>query len=142
MGGDSGPAVVPGNPDKSLIIQMIKSTDPDKQMPPRVSCRASGCRPRTVGQARWHLAQRTPAKVTIAKTNGPANLSGIGYDQLRREHWAWQPVKPQQPPAVKSTAWAYTDIDKFVLAKLEDKGLKPVADADRITLSSAGSPTT
>src|SRR5262249_46286395 len=48
--------------------------------------------------------------------------------------WAFQPVKKPTPPNVKNKAWARTDLDRFVLAKLEELKLKPVADADRHTL--------
>src|SRR5262249_49023186 len=56
------------------------------------------------------------------------------YEKLRKEHWAWQPFKQASPPAVKDAAWARDDIDRFILARLEAKGLRPVADADKVTL--------
>ena len=49
----------------------------------------------------------------------------------QREHWAWQRVVPHPPPAVKNKTWPQNEIDRFILAKLEEKGLKPSPPADR-----------
>ena len=54
-------------------------------------------------------------------------------DEARR-HWAYQPVKAVEPPAVKDAAWARTPIDRFVLAKLEEKNLRPVGEASKLAL--------
>ncbi|WP_029631221.1 DUF1549 domain-containing protein [Zavarzinella formosa] len=69
----------------------------------------------------------------------PKILASLGkckpeYDQLKKDHWAWQPLKQPAVPAVKDTAWAKDDLDRFVLAKLEEKKFPPVADADKPTL--------
>src|SRR5262249_3096902 len=52
----------------------------------------------------------------------------------KKEHWAWQPIRPLALPRVKDTAWPLGPADRFILAKLEEKGLKPVPAADRRTL--------
>jgi len=66
----------------------------------------------------------------------PASLghSAAVYEKLRAKHWAWQPLADPQVPAIANAAWPSGDIDRFILAKLEDKKLAPVADADRATL--------
>ena len=46
-------------------------------------------------------------------------------------HWAFQPVQNPEPPSVKDSSWPHSDIDRFILAKLEEKGIKPVQDADK-----------
>src|SRR5205814_1304380 len=58
------------------------------------------------------------------------------FDLQKRKaaHWAWQPVRPQTPPAVKNTAWPHNPIDQFILAKLEEQNLSPAKPADRRTL--------
>jgi hypothetical protein len=56
------------------------------------------------------------------------------YEKLKKEHWAWQPLTKPTVPAVKDAAWAKSDTDRFILAALEAKGLKPVGDADKVTL--------
>jgi hypothetical protein len=139
-GGETGPAVVPGHPEKSLLIEAVRYTNQDMQMPPKTRLPAAVVAdlvtwvqmgaPAPVGATR-------PAALATTKPAGPQaqhNLAGIPYDALRHDHWAWQPVKPAAAPAVKNAAWARTDIDRFVLASLETKGLHPVGDADRVTL--------
>jgi cytochrome c553 len=49
-------------------------------------------------------------------------------------HWAFQPVKNPPAPTIKDTAWAHSDIDRFILAKLEEKGIKPAGDANKYAL--------
>jgi hypothetical protein len=51
-----------------------------------------------------------------------------------RKHWAYQLPKQSALPAVKDAAWPRTDTDRFILAKLEEKNLRPSADADPVTL--------
>ena len=51
-----------------------------------------------------------------------------------RSHWAFRPIAEPPVPRVKDDAWPRTDVDRFILAKLESEGLTPVADADRPTL--------
>src|SRR5262249_2472028 len=52
----------------------------------------------------------------------------------KREHWAWRPVRPQEPPPVREGGWPRGPVDRFLLAKLEEKGLTPAPPADRRTL--------
>ena len=47
------------------------------------------------------------------------------FTQRQRDFWSFQKVKDQTPPAVKDTGWAKTPIDRFILAKLESKNLRP-----------------
>src|SRR5215475_5986437 len=56
------------------------------------------------------------------------------FTQRQRDFWSFQKVKPQVPPAVKDAGWARNEIDRFILAKLESKGLHPNAPADKVTL--------
>src|SRR5207244_3302192 len=52
----------------------------------------------------------------------------------KADHWCWQPIRLPAVPKVKDAAWARSDIDRFLLAKLEAKGLSPARDADPRTL--------
>jgi hypothetical protein len=126
QGGGRGPAVVPGHPEKSLLLQAINHTHNKVKMPPNK-----------------HLADEEIAVLTQWIKDGAAwpkvELPALGkykakYDKLRREHWAWQPLGGVQVPKVSDAAWGRADIDRFILAKLEEKGLHPVQDADRLTL--------
>lgn len=53
------------------------------------------------------------------------------YEHLLNQHWAFQAVAPQQPPAVKDTSWSAHPIDRFILAALEKKGIRPSQSAER-----------
>ncbi|HEX8912943.1 MAG TPA: PSD1 and planctomycete cytochrome C domain-containing protein [Humisphaera sp.] len=128
-GGDSGPAIVPGNSAKSALIKAIRSDDPDTKMPPKQALSAQ----QVADLAKWvDMGAPWPAEPKVAAK--PGQTQAQRWAQLAREHWAWQPVKAVAAPAVKDAAWAKGDIDKFVLAKLDAAGLKPVADADKVTL--------
>ncbi|MEZ6071501.1 MAG: PSD1 and planctomycete cytochrome C domain-containing protein [Pirellulales bacterium] len=128
-GGDTGPAIVPGRPDESLLIDAVRYGDiyqmpPDSKLPDEAIATfetwvASG--------AAWtpdELVSAAPIKQT----------SGIDVAQRRREHWAWQPIAASTPPAVHDTAWPKLPLDQFVLARLEAAGLHPAAAAERRVL--------
>ena len=63
-----------------------------------------------------------------------AAMAADTFTQRQREFWSFQPVKAQAPPAVQRNGWARTPIDKFILAKLEAKGIAPGKGADKVTL--------
>ncbi|MFN0124836.1 MAG: DUF1549 and DUF1553 domain-containing protein, partial [Blastocatellia bacterium] len=69
-----------------------------------------------------------------ATGNLPVAKSPSGIDPARRAFWSFQPVRAVPPPAVKDTRWPVTDIDRFILARLEKENLMPVGPADRRTL--------
>ena len=125
-GGDTGPAMVVGDADKSLFIEAIKYDNVDLQMPPKEK-----------------LSDEVIADLTRWVKMGapwPKEKKAVGqveaFDLSKRksEHWSWKPVQPQTLPAVKDKAWARNPIDLFILAKLEANGLTPAKDADPRTL--------
>ncbi|MFN0118960.1 MAG: DUF1549 domain-containing protein, partial [Blastocatellia bacterium] len=136
-GGKSGPALVPGDPDKSLLVIAMRQTGALK-MP------KGGKLPQDQIDA---IAQwvRTGA-VWPATGNLPVAKSPSGIDPARRAFWSFQPLRPVPPPAIKDkrwdtrwdtrrdTRWPVTDIDRFILARLEKENLTPVGPADRRTL--------
>ena len=127
-GGLNGPAVVPGSPEKSLLLKRSTQKDDKKRMP-------------LEGK---HLNEEQIEILTTWIKDGaawpalriPSNLGKpkAEYEQLKKEHWAWQPLSEPRVPEVKDSTWARSDADRFLLAKLNEKGLKPVGDADRVTL--------
>jgi hypothetical protein len=125
QGGSSGPAVVPGKPEKSLLIQAVTHSGDISSMPPKKPLSAEEIADLT----QWIKDGAAWPKVTIAVSTPNAR-----YDRLRKEHWAWQPLRQSQVPLVKDSAWPRGDIDRFLLAKLEDTGLAPVRDADKPAL--------
>src|SRR4051812_851154 len=123
-GGESGkPAVVPGNADSSLLIEAIRHSNPDLQMPPK---KKLGER-QVLDFIAWvdmgapdpRVAQSSSSKVTTAD---------------KRNFWSFQPPREPAVPGVKDASWGKTPVDRFILAKLDEKGLKPSPEADRRTL--------
>ena len=126
-GGDSGPAVVPGDPAKSLLLTAISHTDADLKMPPKKDRLPAAMLTDVTAWIKAGAAD--PRDEATAKTAGPP----VDLDAGRR-FWAFRkPVAPT-PPAVKDSAWAKRDIDRFVLAELDAAGLTPSPDADPATL--------
>ena len=123
-GGDGGPALVPGEPDRSKLIEAIRYKNPDLQMPPKGKLPDAAIRDLEA----WVKAGAPwPGGAATAVTKSTFDLA-----KRKAEHWAWAPVKLQAPPAVKNAAWPADPVDRFVLAKLEDKGLAPAPPADRL----------
>lgn len=126
-GGETGPAIVPGDPAKSLLIKAISYADPDMQMPPKTRLSVQ----QTADLTAWVAAGAPwPAGPAASKEPG-ARREAFDLQKRKAEHWAWQPVASTTPPAVKDSAWATTPIDRFILARLEQQGLRPAAVADR-----------
>jgi hypothetical protein len=123
-GGDSGPAIVPGDPDKSLLITAIHQST-DLKMPPKGGKMQDGEQAVLV---EWiKMGAPWPAsKVAV-------NTEGMDITPDMKAWWSFQPLKMPAIPTTE-TAWAKNDIDRLVLAKMESKGLKPAAAADRRTL--------
>jgi mono/diheme cytochrome c family protein len=127
QGGKRGSAIVPGNPEKSLLLKAVAQTDSDLKMPPKKHLSAE----QVAALTQWVRdgAAWPPDPVTIIV--GAPNPK---YDKLRREHWAWQPLHLAAAPLTRDRAWPRDDIDRFVLARLEEKGLKPARDASKVAL--------
>ncbi len=127
-GGEHGPAVIPGDPEKSPLIKAIRYEDPDLSMPPKDK---GGKLPDAViaDFERWvRMGAPDP------RTGGPSQRVARELSQEARTWWSFQPVQAPPVPQVKDSAWPRTDIDRFILASLEEKQLKPAADADRYLL--------
>ena len=125
QGGKSGPAIVPGDPEKSLLLAAVRQTGTlkmpkgGKLTPDQIEAIAQWIRTGAV----W------PATVN---TRVPAN--GDLIDPARRAFWSFQPLHPAPAPTVKNSRWPKTEIDRFILSRLEKEGLAPVGPADRRTL--------
>src|ERR1051325_6106870 len=122
-GGDSGAAIVPGNPDQSLLIKAIRYTDPDLQMPPKGDKLSDQQVNDLVAWVR--MGAPDPRTATAAQKD---------WKDPNAKHWAWQPVKKSPAPAVTDSTWCKTPVDNFIVAKLEEKGMKPGALTDRRAL--------
>ena len=125
-GGDSGPAVVEGEPAASLLIEAVRY-DSVPQMPPDGRLPD----PEIAALESW-IAQGLPwpeSTPTVATES-----SGFRITDEQRAFWSFQPVDRPEPPAVRDESWPRTAIDRFVLARLEAEGLRPAPEADRRTL--------
>ncbi len=117
VGGEAGPVIVRGRPEYSELIAVLESG----KMPPE------DARPLTtaqVSQLREWIKADTPATETIV-IRPPATK----VTDKDRKHWAWQMPVRVEPPEPKDSARVRTDIDRFVLARLEEKGLSLSPDA-------------
>ncbi len=127
-GGDTGPAVVPGDPDKSLLLRRVVHKDPRRRMPKEGEPLDAE---QVADLTRWIKdGAAWPAVKVPASLGKPKPL----YEKLRKEHWAWQTLGDPKPPVVRDGSWPRDDVDRFLLARLEAAGLRPVADAEKVAL--------
>jgi len=137
-GGDSGPAVNPGDVDSSRLIQAVRYTDPKLKMPP------DGMLPREAVSLleRWvRMGAPDPRSQTPRSEASPRGETG-GSGQIEnpsdpvagRDHWAFQALRGTPLPIFESGDWPRSPIDLFVLSRLEAAKLRPAPNADRRTL--------
>src|SRR5579872_438879 len=125
-GGKRGPAIVPGDPDSSLLIKAVRQTDAALKMPYGSKLTAS----EIADLEAWVKAGAIwPASTVSAVTSSKDGKYVISPE--RRNFWSFLPLKNPAVPAVKDTKWPKTDIDRFVLARMEQEGIKPVAPATK-----------
>ena len=124
-GGDNGPAVVPGEPGKSLLLKAIRHVRDNLKMPPKKKLGDD-----VIADFEKWVAMGAPDP----RAGGGRVVKNEIDIEKGRKFWAFQQPRKAKPPAVKHSAWPHGDIDRFLLAGLEAKGLKPVADADPRTL--------
>ncbi len=122
-GGESGPAIVPGKPNESLLIKAIRHEEgvemPPKKMLPDYAI---------ADLVKWVEMGAPDPRVGNSSTVG-GKINKIDA----RKHWSFQPVKVIAPTN-KDTVWSRTEIDRYIVDGLNGKNLRPVADADRRTL--------
>ena len=125
-GGKSGPAVVEGKPEQSLLIRVIDHSHDRLKMPP--SGKISPEEIRLLSN--WVRDGAVfPSKSVPAIEVG----SDVELSAAQRSFWSFQPIKKLGLPAVKNSKWARGAIDRFVLARLEREGLHLTSMADRRT---------
>ena len=118
QGGDSGPAVVPGRPEESPLIERIAETDADARMP----FEAPALAPSKVAALRDWVAAGAPSP------------EGEEPERSPKDHWSFRPLVRPSVPRTIGGAWAINPIDHFVAAGHERHGLSPRPPTDRATL--------
>src|SRR5262245_15431527 len=126
-GGNSGPAIVPGNPEQSLLIQAVSRTLERLKMPPQEKLKDT----EIAALSDWVRAGAFWPESAPKSTADPHPKGVITPQQ--RAFWSLRPVSKPPLPAVKDKTWPKTAIDYFVLARLEGQGLKPLPAADKRT---------
>ena len=125
-GGKRGPAIIPGDPENSLLIKAVRQTDPALKMPYGGKLKAA----EIADLEAWVKAGSAwPASTASAVTSGKDGKYVISPE--RRNFWSFLPLKNPPAPSVNDMKWPKTDIDRFVLARLEKEGIKPVGPASK-----------
>ena len=122
-GGDSGPAIVPGDADSSLLIEAVRYDS--YEMPPKGKLPDGAIKT----LERW-VNMGAPWPDEIAPS-GDAMREEFDLERRKAEFWLWQPVSDEVAPQVTDQEWPANDIDRYILAGLEHAGLKPASKADR-----------
>ncbi|HVS38182.1 MAG TPA: DUF1549 domain-containing protein, partial [Gemmataceae bacterium] len=123
QGGDTGPAAVPGKPNDSLLVKLLHRDDATRM-------------PKNSDPLSDHDAAvlRGWVEIGLPYPAATAAAGGFHITEEQRRFWAFQPVHALLPPAVKDSTWPRSDLDRYVLAALEAKDLKPAKLADKRTL--------
>ena len=109
---DGAAALVPGDPDASMLLQRIEHADPDERMPPEDSGKRA----------------LSPDQIDLVRR-------WIEEGGVYEDHWAFEPPATPDLPRVVDPSWGHNEIDRFVLARMEEAGLEPSPEADRATLA-------
>jgi hypothetical protein len=128
-GGDTGPALVPGDPEKSLLVKAVRYGDELLKMPPTGKLNDK----QIAALTEW-VKIGAPDPRDAASSRGSQRAAQRVIDiEAAKKGWAFQPLKRIAPPPV-SDGWVRTPIDQFILARLQSRDLRPNPIADRRTL--------
>jgi mono/diheme cytochrome c family protein len=129
QGGQSGPVVVEGKPESSRLIKVVGYGEALK-MPPAAKLKEE----EIADLSAWVKMGAVWPGVAAAAPAPTVRAQSREFTAAEKSFWAFQPVKDPTLPSVRNQGWVQTPLDRFVLAKLEEKGLKPSSPADKITL--------
>jgi hypothetical protein len=125
-GGDNGPAVVPGKPQDSLLVKAVRQRPGGPKMPPKGKLPDG-----VVADLEEWVKRGAP------DPRDRADATTISWEdalRVRRQWWSLQPVRQPAVPLVQDGTWSAHPVDRFVLGRLEERGLSPAGPADRRTL--------
>lgn len=125
QGGETGPVIVSGDPDNSVLIRAIRYTEESLEMPPNGKLPDS-----TIADLEEWVRMGAPwpedRDAVVAD-----DTQGYDWEKFRREHWAFRPVHEPELPSVADKQWPLNPIDQFVLTKLESAAMRPSSRADK-----------
>jgi hypothetical protein len=125
-GGQTGPALTPGHPEKSLLIELIQTKDEDSRMPPSAPLPAD----QEKVLVEWIKAG---APWTDSGDKKHARAPGTVSPE-DRQYWAYRPAKKTELPKIADAVWNSNPIDRFIRTKLDAEGIQPSPSASRETL--------
>jgi hypothetical protein len=121
-GGDTGPSVVPGKPDASLLVKAVRWSDPDMEMPPKHKLPEH----QIADLAKW-----VEMGVPDPRDGAKGSAKRVINVEQSRDFWSFRPLAKVPPPEVKNAAWVRTPVDRFILEKQEAAGVTPAAPVSR-----------
>ena len=122
-GGDSGPAIKPGQPDQSLLLQAVSYENTDLQMPPKQ---------RLSNSDRAHLSNWI-AQGAPDPREAPATRSEPESKPITTDFWSFRPIERQQPPKLDDNGWSHGPVDRFLVKEHQSASIEPAPDADTHT---------
>ena len=132
-GGGRGPALVPGAPDRSLLIQAVRHSLAELKMPPQ-----GKLKPEEIDDlARWIKAGAAWPETIVSSSTAASSATKSGAKIItaeQRNFWAFRPIQKPELPVVGNEAWVRTPVDRFILARLDAEGLDPAQPAAKRTL--------
>ena len=123
-GGKSGAAVIPGHPEKSLLIKAVRYQHAKLKMPPK----------KALSNSQVETLVRWVAEGVAWDSPAPAEVAAFEIDPELRDFWSFQPVVAPEVPRVAEPAWKRNPVDAFVFSRLQQKGLKPGKEASKRVL--------
>ncbi len=127
-GGNTGAAVVPGDLKRSLLIRAVRWEDEEIQMPPKEKLPAG-----VIADFEAWVKMGAPDPRGSGAAKAPARARPMSVEE-GRAFWAYRPRRDPPPHAVRDAAWPRSDIDRFLLARLEESGLRPAPPAEKADL--------
>ena len=145
-GGETGPAVVPGKPGASLLLQAVMHSKKDLEMPPKEKLTTNDIavlEKWITDGAPWPNSavisavapKASPGERLGDAWHDPRNPIVRIFGGQRLDLWSFKPIRHEGPPVVRNKRWARNPIDQFILQRLEAAGVSPALEADKRSLA-------
>ena len=131
-GGETGPGIIPGDPEGSLLMQVLKHEIKDLKMPkggPKLMPNVLSDFKKWITEGAFDPRVDPPTKEQFAQETAWEKIR-----ERRKQWWSFQPIGLQNVPTVPGSDWSEHPVDKFLQARRVEKGLKPNKEADALTI--------